>query len=566
MGGLFAAVGDVSWLSHGQIEDALYRVAPGRGVLRLERGADYFIGVQHRRGEAAVGECSPDVVAAIHGVIEDPEAGLLHAGFRGETALPALAKWRSAPGGSLADVALVIWDRRARRLEAIRGWSASRPLFWTEHRGAILLASEIRALLRLCDRAWTPDPTVVEAFLSGQAQPADASGCIGIGLVRAGSRLGFAMQAGRSRDAPRATSLGLPAWTDRATTAVQSPPPETVAKALIGVDREIAGLGEPLYHLSSGSDSSTLVLAALASRRALGSGTPVACYTRSFPGTPSDERAAVADFCRGRAIDWRVEAQDRATIDAVWADCSTSIDFLTGPTVYGALSSVRQAVAGGHQRVVSGIGGDELFATFEHLCAEDGWLEVWRQRKALGAWFRGVDPASIARAVLAVYRARWQRRAEFAGLRAGPRRALLWRLGVWSGARGMLAAEQIHERERVELESPFLRGSVLAAVAPLGELARLGDGQTKGYLERVRRLLAAAAALPEPAKVTLDHALPTALRQRAGAGTAFSRPAMLEAWRAAIASWSERSFDQADIASDRPQCEAPRWDREQRHT
>lgn len=538
MGGLFAALGDVSWLSHGQVEDALYRVAQGRGVLRMERGADYFIGVQHRHGEAAVGECSPDVVAAIHGVIEDPDAGALHAGYRGEQAFPTIAKWRANPGGFLADVALIIWDRRARRLEASRGWSTHRPLFWTEHRGAILLASEIRVLLRLCGRAWIPDPNVMEAFLAGQAQPADASGCVGIGLVRAGSRLRFVVSEAGGVGVPRVITMGLPGTVVRSGAGGNSPSPGAIADLLIAIDREIEVTGEPLYHLSSGADSSSLVLAALASRRQRGSEAQVTCYTRSFPGTLSDESAKVEQFCKGRAISSIVECQDPAAIDAVWAECAPSLDFLTGPTIYGALSSARRAIAQGRSQVVSGIGGDELFGCYEHLCAEDGWRQLWQHRRALGTWFGDNRLTGPIRAILSVYLSRWRHRAELEQSAGSSQRALRWRLQVWVGARGKLAAEQIHERSGVAIEAPFLRGSVVAAVAPLGQLARLGDGRTKGFLEEVRSTLAGDLSLPEPAKVNLNFAIPSALRlsgRATSVGEVDSRSAMLGAWRASIA-------------------------------
>lgn len=537
MGGLVAAIGNVSWLSQAEIEDAVYRVAPRRGVLELLRGPSCMIGVQHRGGEAAVGECSPGLIAAVHGVVEDVEGGPLDAGARGQDALPLFGKWRGQPDGFLADAAIIVWDERTGRLEAIRGWSTHRPLFWTAHRGAILLASEIRVLLRLCQRMWIADAEVEVAFLAGRAQPVDASGCVGVGLVPAGARLIFAMHEGRMSEAPQVSELGLPDPTRAGLGSGSTPTPESIAQSLVSIDHEVARVGEPVYHLSSGTDSSTVVLAALASRGGPDSTVPVACYTRSFPGTPSDERAQVEVFCRGRPINWTVESQDQARIDEVWAECARSLDFLVGPTIYGALSSARHAAATEHSLVVAGIGGDELFAAYEHLCGDAGIGAVWRHRAALNAWFGGSGLIGEVKAAAAVLLARWRCRGELADGPRDPRRALHWRVRLCASARGKLAGEQMHEREGVALELPLLRGLVLNHVAGLSELARLGHGLTKGYLEEVRRQLARPIEPPEPAKVSLDHALPSELRatRRAESGPAFDRAAMQSAWRGSIA-------------------------------
>jgi hypothetical protein len=536
MGGLIAAIGNVSWLSQAEIEDAVCRVAPGRGVLELLRGPSHMIGVQHRGGEAAVGECSPGLIAAVHGVVEDVDSGPLDAGARGKDALRLFGKWRGHPDGFLADAAIIAWDEPTGRLESMRGWSTHRPLFWTAHRGAILLASEIRVLLRLCRRAWVADPEVEVAFLAGRAQPLDASGCVGVGLVPAGARLVFAMDGGRMAEAPQVAELGLPDPTRVGLASSSSPTPESIAQGLISIDREIASLGEPIYHLSSGVDSSTLVLAALASRRGLQSGVPVACYTRSFPGTPSDERAQVEMFCRGRSINWTVESQDQARIDEVWAECATSLDFLVGPTIYGALSSARHAAASKHSLVVAGIGGDELFGAYEHLCGDAGIGAIWRHRGALNAWFGGSGLIGEVKAASSVLLARWRSRAEFAkGLR-DTRRALHWRVRLCASARGKLASEQLHEREGVSLEAPLGRGLVLNHVSGLSELARLSHGQSKGLLRQVRLFLAGPLEPPQPAKVVLDHATPLALRLcgKAPADPVLDRAALHAAWRRSI--------------------------------
>ena len=537
MGGLVAAIGNVSWLSQAEIEDAVYRVAPRRGVLELLRGPSCMIGVQHRGGEAAVGECSPGLIAAVHGVVEDVEGGPLDAGARGQDALPLFGKWRGQPDGFLADAAIIVWDERTGRLEAIRGWSTHRPLFWTAHRGAILLASEIRVLLRLCRRVWVADPDVEVAFLAGRAQPVDASGCVGIGLVPAGARLIFAMHEGRMSEAPQVSELGLPDPTRAGLGSGSSPTPESIAQSLVSIDREISRLGEPVYHLSSGADSSTLVLAALASRRGLHPEVPVACYTRSFPGTPSDERAQVEMFCRGRPINWTVESQDQARIDEVWAECARSLDFLVGPTIYGALSSARQAVSAGRPVVVGGLGGDEVFAAYEHLCGDAAFGDIWRHRRPLGVWFGESGALGELKASLLVLLARWRSRAGLEGLHERTQRGLYWRLRLAASARGKLAAEQLHEQEGVALETPFMRGVLLNRAAGLGELARLGHGRSKGFLEDVRRHLAGSVDAPEPEKVSLDHAIPSALRanRALASGQAFDRAAMRKAWRASVA-------------------------------
>jgi len=64
------------------------------------------------------------------------------------------------------DFAIVAWNARARRLIAARDHLGNRPLHWTEHDGALLLASDVAQLLAALPAAPPPDESAVSDLLA----------------------------------------------------------------------------------------------------------------------------------------------------------------------------------------------------------------------------------------------------------------------------------------------------------------------------------------------------------------------------------------------------------------
>src|SRR5262249_56062501 len=64
------------------------------------------------------------------------------------------------------DFAVVAWNPRARRVIAARDPLGNRPLHWTEHDGALLLASDIVQLLDALPAVPPPDESVAADLLA----------------------------------------------------------------------------------------------------------------------------------------------------------------------------------------------------------------------------------------------------------------------------------------------------------------------------------------------------------------------------------------------------------------
>ncbi len=71
--------------------------------------------------------------------------------------------------------AILLWDSRRGRLVAARDHLGKKPLYYTEHGGRLSLASEITALYRLDDLAWTLDPVAIDLYLTHSYIPSPTS-------------------------------------------------------------------------------------------------------------------------------------------------------------------------------------------------------------------------------------------------------------------------------------------------------------------------------------------------------------------------------------------------------
>src|SRR5688572_5761116 len=255
--------------------------------------------------------------------------------------------------------AFALWDRETSRLFLARDPFGIKPLYLAEIPGALLFASEVRALLATGDVSTTIDPAAVAGYLAAgsvaeprsivrevRAVPAGATLCIELddrgGYTIAESRVDpFAALAreAREQDPERAESLVLEALRDSVTHHLVSDVPVAV-------------------FLSGGIDSS--VVASLAAEVAP---SPPEMFTVTF-----DEQAySEASFARvmatrlgARHHEIRIKGSDLLgdLPDALGAMDQPSLD---GLNTYVVSRAVR---AQGIKVVLSGLGGDEMFAGY----------------------------------------------------------------------------------------------------------------------------------------------------------------------------------------------------------
>ncbi len=170
------------------------------------------------------------------------------------------------------------------------------------------------------------------------------------GLLRLGHGGYVRLRAGRTeRGSAVVPASGTLAWSHSRADAERA----LVAQVEQAVERECAGLRRPLFELSGGLDSSTVV--ALAARAAGGRRLSAVTWASAH-----DEDAAYAAFLAGRlGLEHRIVARPDGDIvdwDGIqrWSEPGNE---LSG-TLRGVLGGL---VAGRHDAIVSGVGGDDVF-------------------------------------------------------------------------------------------------------------------------------------------------------------------------------------------------------------
>lgn len=271
-------------------------------------------------------------------------------------ALEAFARWGAgAPARMLGDFAWVGWDAPRRLLVAARDHLGVRPLHYHAAGGLVLVASDVAQVLAHPSVPREPDLESVAGVLSLDVPNRAATLLRGVHRVPPGHVL--VVEDGRVelREYWRAEP-GEPIrfasdadYADRCRELLAA----SVARRLRG-RRPVAAL------LSGGLDSSSVVACAAA---ALASGRRLTTFSLVFPGRPdADERTFIMDVAERCAV--APVLLDAAPVNAgvLRTHAAGTLDCPGFASDFGACALYREIRARGHDVVLTGAGGDYLFA------------------------------------------------------------------------------------------------------------------------------------------------------------------------------------------------------------
>ncbi|HUQ80918.1 MAG TPA: asparagine synthase (glutamine-hydrolyzing) [Gemmatimonadaceae bacterium] len=252
--------------------------------------------------------------------------------------------------------AFSLWDASEETLYLARDLFGIKPLYVAEVGGGVLAASELRALLASGRIERHIDRAALAGYLSFGSVPEPDTLIEGVRMLPAGTVVACRVERGavQTREVVR-FDLPLPAEiiTNRAEAAAR------VRRALEhSVERHLVSDVPVALFLSGGLDSS--VVAALAAQRATG---PLDGFTVTFSERRFDESAVARALAKRYGIrHHEIPLSGEALLSALPAAFSAMDQpTLDGINTYVVSEAVR---AHGSKVVLSGLGGDELFAGY----------------------------------------------------------------------------------------------------------------------------------------------------------------------------------------------------------
>ncbi|HUQ14138.1 MAG TPA: asparagine synthase (glutamine-hydrolyzing) [Novosphingobium sp.] len=297
-----------------------------------------------------------------------------------ETVLAAFVHWDDAAWPRLEGMyAAAIWDRRERRLTLARDPLGIKPLYLTRQRGGLAFASEIRALRRLPDHAFTIDERAVHDFFSfGHVQKPRS-------IWREVTSLepGHVLHLGPEGE-PEIARFWRPRFAVRHDLSEAQWIEETRARVQDTVEKHMLADVTVGCFLSGGVDSSAI--AAAMSRVA---SAPVKAFTVGFPGTSIDETEAAARIARHLGMEHIVLPLEPIAAGDLLPAVQASFDEPCAATAAVPIWHLSRLAAEHVKVVLTGEGSDEIFAGYK------------RQRTALRAarlapLMRAIGPLAAA--------------------------------------------------------------------------------------------------------------------------------------------------------------------------
>lgn len=268
--------------------------------------------------------------------------------------------------------AFAVYDSRAHSVLLARDRLGKKPLYYADHQGAFFFASELKALMGIPDLPRALDPAAAADFLTYGYVPAPATLFTSVRKLEAGTCLHLTP---RRRAMRRYWAFGgrlgeNPTSEKDAIAAVRSLVEAAVEKRLVS-DVPIAAL------LSGGVDSTVVVsaMARLSSR-------PVRTFTVGFETADASGKVN-DDKLRARNTAARLgTVHEELTIDADAMDMREALDRViwhqdepnANPTLLSTIAIADAVRAAGVPVVLTGDGGDELFAGYPRYMF-DRWIE-----------------------------------------------------------------------------------------------------------------------------------------------------------------------------------------------
>jgi asparagine synthase (glutamine-hydrolysing) len=301
-----------------------------------------------------------------------------------EVLLAAIARWGFVAALERLEgmFAIALWDRRARQLWLARDRFGEKPLYWGTLGGALVFASELKALA--CHPGWTGalDPGALALFLGLSYVPAPCSAFAGIGKLPPGSYVAIGADGvaavPKSYWSAQERAAGAAARPFAGDLAAAADRLEALIDDAVGVRME-ADVPVGVF-LSGGIDSSTVV-AAMQRRRG-----GARSFSIAFPDPRYDESRHAAAVARHLGT-------EHTELTVSEADCLAVLPHL--PEIYdepfadasqiptAALCRVTRAEV---KVALSGDGGDELFGGYpRYAAAADAWRRRARRRALLAA-------------------------------------------------------------------------------------------------------------------------------------------------------------------------------------
>jgi len=295
-------------------------------------------------------------------VVEDETTFAALAGvlFPDEPLAVSLSRWGDeAPRHLRFEGALLASDRRRHSFSVARDHLGYGSLYWTEAEGTVAFASELRLLLALLRRRPSPDGTAIALWLGLDASRTDVSFYEGVRQVPAGHRLVVTKEGASVESYWQPTYRPPEKWT------IADAVEELRPAVLRAVERRLPPGGGAAVLMSGGVDSSAVAGFARALRP------DVVAYSEVFPSTPEvDESAWIDEVVRFLGIE-----SVRAAMEpqGLLVDLTSFIRSWCVPpdsSNYWAQPLLRRAAEDGNTTILTGEGGDEVFAVRDGVIAD----------------------------------------------------------------------------------------------------------------------------------------------------------------------------------------------------
>jgi asparagine synthase (glutamine-hydrolysing) len=305
-----------------------------------------------------------------------------------EIILEAYEKWgEDCPNRLIGDFAFALWDRRRQRLFCARDPMGIKPFYYYWDGRKLLLASEIRQILKDPAVALEPNRQTVTALLLDRVPAAEETLYEGVSRLPPGCAL--VAEHGSIRTRPYWDFCAKSGLRYRSEDQYVEHFRELFAEA---VQSRLRSHGPVAALLSGGLDSSAIVgMAQELYRQRKASGAGFETYSLVFDTLPCDERPYIEEVVRK----WGLPANPFAVeSEPGWLDFERALeypDLLYRVNHYMMLGLLAQARRRGAKVCLWGLGGDDLLASgFFHLTdlARTGrFLELLRAlREATGLY------------------------------------------------------------------------------------------------------------------------------------------------------------------------------------
>ncbi|HEY7739920.1 MAG TPA: asparagine synthase (glutamine-hydrolyzing) [Steroidobacteraceae bacterium] len=281
--------------------------------------------------------------------------------------------------------AIALWDARLRRLVLVRDRFGQKPLYVAQHGGGLAFASEVKALLRLPGFRAQLDPGALAEYLAMGYATAPRTAFRGVSKLPPGSRLvhdAAGTRVERWWNLPERVRDGIDAeaWV------------EEVRREL---RRAVAGhmvADVPIGAFLSGGIDSSAVVALMAEQ----SSQPVNTYSIGYAGPGAASYYNELSYAGAVARRYRTNHHEIPVAPDVIRLLPKLIWHVEEPISDSAMVTtwlVSELAAGSVKVILSGVGGDELFAGYTRYLGE----HYGRRYRRIPAWLRRGLLAPLAR-------------------------------------------------------------------------------------------------------------------------------------------------------------------------